>query len=298
MRRSRRTARPRTGKPFTAVEEPKDVRIDLPVDAHLPPDYIASDRLRLEGYRRLAAAADDAAVDAVVEELVDRYGPLPETAQRLVAVARLRLLCREYGITEVSAVSEATLRLSPLHREQRPSQVEKKKKKKNCFPEQVCACLHGHEHRSAHRLEPRKRCARVGATGGDSPAGMWPHLRYRYEHLRRDLQLVGGKRRLFGPAVVNIMPFDYGVRFAGQRALVHNLSAGPGTSPLAFTPAVTGSDRASIRGAICCYGRDEVSDLKQRLLPFFAQYVTTGVAPKSENASWLRGEALTICECV
>ena len=42
------------GKTVAAVEEPKDVRIDLPVDAHLPPDYIASDRLRLEGYRRLA----------------------------------------------------------------------------------------------------------------------------------------------------------------------------------------------------------------------------------------------------
>ena len=54
------------------------------------------------------------AVDAVIEELVDRYGPLPEPAQRLVAVARLRLLCREYGVTEVSAPSESTLRVSPL----------------------------------------------------------------------------------------------------------------------------------------------------------------------------------------
>ena len=48
------------GKTVTTAEEPKDVRIDLPVDAHLPPDYIGSDRLRLEAYRRLAAAADDA----------------------------------------------------------------------------------------------------------------------------------------------------------------------------------------------------------------------------------------------
>ncbi len=102
------------GKTVAAVEEPRDVRIDLPVDANLPPDYIASDRLRLEGYRRLAAAADDGAVDSVVDELVDRYGPLPEPAQRLVAVARLRLLLRQYGITEVSAISESTLRLSPL----------------------------------------------------------------------------------------------------------------------------------------------------------------------------------------
>ncbi len=103
------------GKTVTTAEEPKDVRIDLPVDAHLPPDYIASDRLRLEGYRRLAAAADDAAIDAVVEELTDRYGALPEPAQRLVAVARLRLVCRGAGITEVSAPSAATVRLSPIN---------------------------------------------------------------------------------------------------------------------------------------------------------------------------------------
>ena len=107
------------GKTVGVVEEPKDVRIDLPIDAHLPPDYIASDRLRLEGYRRLAAAAaaDTDAIAAAQDELVDRYGPLPEPAQRLVAVARLRLLCREYGITEVSATgagSATTLRLSPL----------------------------------------------------------------------------------------------------------------------------------------------------------------------------------------
>ena len=92
------------------------MRIDLPVDAHLPPDYIASDRLRLEAYRRLAGA-DEAAVAAVVEELADRYGPLPEPAQRLISVARLRLLCRHYGVTEVSANgagSATMLRITPL----------------------------------------------------------------------------------------------------------------------------------------------------------------------------------------
>ncbi|KZS57642.1 transcription-repair coupling factor [Mycobacterium ostraviense] len=103
------------GQTVTAAEEPKGVRIDLPVDAHLPPDYIGSDRLRLEAYRRLAAAASDGEVAAVVEELNDRYGPLPEPARRLVAVARLRLLCRGSGITEVSAPSAATMRLSPLN---------------------------------------------------------------------------------------------------------------------------------------------------------------------------------------
>ncbi|MEI6253154.1 MAG: TRCF domain-containing protein, partial [Mycobacteriaceae bacterium] len=105
------------GKTVLSPEEPKDVRIDLPVDAHLPPDYISSDRLRLEAYRRLASAADEAAVAAVIDELIDRYGPLPEPAQRLVAVARLRLLCRAYGVLEAAATgtgSATTLRISPL----------------------------------------------------------------------------------------------------------------------------------------------------------------------------------------
>ena len=106
------------GQTVTTAEEPKDVRIDLPIDAHLPPEYIGSDRLRLEAYRRLAAAASDGDVRSVVDELVDRYGPLPEPAARLVAVARLRLLCRHYGVTEVSATGSAgqpsTLRLAPL----------------------------------------------------------------------------------------------------------------------------------------------------------------------------------------
>ena len=66
------------GKPITMDEGTKEVRIDLPVDAHIPPDYVTSDRPRLEGYRKLAAATDSDGIAAVVEELVDRYGPLPE----------------------------------------------------------------------------------------------------------------------------------------------------------------------------------------------------------------------------
>lgn len=101
------------GKPIT-MEEPKEVRIDLPVDAHIPPDYVASDRLRLEAYRKLATAQDDAALNEVTEELVDRYGPLPVEVGRLVSVARLRLLAREYGVTEI-AVTGTTVKISPLN---------------------------------------------------------------------------------------------------------------------------------------------------------------------------------------
>ncbi|MCU1646866.1 MAG: Transcription-repair-coupling factor [Nocardia sp.] len=101
------------GRPISVDEETREVRIDLPVDAHIPPDYIASDRLRLEGYRKLAAAQDDSGLSAVVEELIDRYGPLPVEVLRLVSVAKLRLLAREYKIAEIG-VTGTTLKVAPL----------------------------------------------------------------------------------------------------------------------------------------------------------------------------------------
>ncbi|AVH55188.1 MULTISPECIES: non-ribosomal peptide synthetase [Streptomyces] len=52
------------------------------------------------------------------------------------------------------------------------------------------------------------------------------HQRYRYEDIRRDLGLLGENRALIGP-LVNVMPFDYGVDFAGAPARAHNLAAGP-----------------------------------------------------------------------
>ncbi|MCX4671461.1 amino acid adenylation domain-containing protein [Streptomyces sp. NBC_01381] len=52
------------------------------------------------------------------------------------------------------------------------------------------------------------------------------HQRYRYEDIRRDLGLLGDGRSLVGP-LVNVMPFDYGLTFAGARTDAHNLSAGP-----------------------------------------------------------------------
>jgi transcription-repair coupling factor (superfamily II helicase) len=80
---------------------PSEVRIDLPVDAHLPEDYVGEQAARLEAYRRLAAAGSQEAVDDVVAEWEDRYGPLPPRAQALIEIARLRVEALRVGLTEV-----------------------------------------------------------------------------------------------------------------------------------------------------------------------------------------------------
>jgi len=83
------------------TEPEPDMKIELPVDAHLPPTYVESERLRLEMYKRLASVRSDADLDAVREELADRYGTPPPEVTALIEVARFRLLCRDVGLTEV-----------------------------------------------------------------------------------------------------------------------------------------------------------------------------------------------------
>ncbi|GGK14646.1 transcription-repair-coupling factor [Pilimelia terevasa] len=95
------------------AEEEPEVKVDLPVDAHLPHDYIAVERLRLEMYRKLANARDAATLDEIVAEMTDRYGEPPAQVANLLAVARFRLRVRSYGLTDVS-LQGRHVRLSPL----------------------------------------------------------------------------------------------------------------------------------------------------------------------------------------
>ncbi|MGJ9411349.1 transcription-repair coupling factor [Aeromicrobium sp. CF4.19] len=81
----------------------REVKMELPVEANLPHDYVPSERLRLEMYKRLADVRAASDVDALREELVDRYGTPPETTEVLLDVARLRVKVREAGLSEVTS---------------------------------------------------------------------------------------------------------------------------------------------------------------------------------------------------
>ena len=79
-----------------------DVRIELPVDAHLPHDYIASQRLRLEMYQRLSEVRTESDVEEIRGELTDRYGKPPKPVATLLQVAGFRAHARAAGLTDVT----------------------------------------------------------------------------------------------------------------------------------------------------------------------------------------------------
>ncbi len=101
------------GDALPETDDRPDTKVDLPVDAHLPHDYIPGERLRLGAYRSIAGAADEAAIAAVREELTDRYGPLPTAVENLLAVAGFRVAARRFGLTEVT-LQGPHVRFAPL----------------------------------------------------------------------------------------------------------------------------------------------------------------------------------------
>jgi len=105
----------------------QEMRIEIPVDAHLPHGYIGSERLRLEMYKRLSEVRSDDDVALLREEMLDRYGEPPPEVTRLLEVARFRGRARQAGLTEVQAQGKfvrfapvdlpdsAVVRLNRLH---------------------------------------------------------------------------------------------------------------------------------------------------------------------------------------
>jgi transcription-repair coupling factor (superfamily II helicase) len=103
----------RQGAGGAAAEEVQEVRIELPVDAHLPHDYVPSERLRLEMYKRLAEVREPEDVDLLREEMRDRYGEPPAPVERLLGVATFRARCRRAKVAEVT-VQGKYVRFAPV----------------------------------------------------------------------------------------------------------------------------------------------------------------------------------------
>jgi transcription-repair coupling factor (superfamily II helicase) len=88
----------RAGRP---IEEPEAVSVDLPIEAIIPDSYAGSEEVRIDLYRRLASVRAYGQLRDLQEELIDRFGAMPEPVQRLVELARLRIRASQLGITSI-----------------------------------------------------------------------------------------------------------------------------------------------------------------------------------------------------
>ncbi|KAF0093209.1 MAG: transcription-repair coupling factor (superfamily II helicase) [Puniceicoccaceae bacterium 5H] len=98
----------RTLKPVDVLDDEENAngRQQEVVEAYLPAEYVNEARLRIDLYRRLALAVEPSEVDAIEAELKDRFGDLPEPANFLVLVTRLRTLAEAYGFASVETAGD------------------------------------------------------------------------------------------------------------------------------------------------------------------------------------------------
>jgi transcription-repair coupling factor (superfamily II helicase) len=96
-----------------APPERPEVRVELPVNAHIPHDYIPGERLRLAAYTSIASIDSEADVASVRDELRDRYGELPVPVVTLLEVARLRFAARQAGLTDIT-LQGSHVRFAPV----------------------------------------------------------------------------------------------------------------------------------------------------------------------------------------
>jgi transcription-repair coupling factor (superfamily II helicase) len=89
------------GEPQERTEE-RPVIVELTLDAFLPPGYVMDEIERVDLYRRASGLGSLAEVEDLSEELVDRFGELPEPARNLLGLSRVKLLARETGASSVT----------------------------------------------------------------------------------------------------------------------------------------------------------------------------------------------------
>ena len=87
--------------------------IEIPVDAYLPSNYIADNKIKVELYKKVAAVNSTAAADDLSDEILDRFGELPQPVHNLLNMAKIKVLAKENGLA--SLAKEKTEIVGKLH---------------------------------------------------------------------------------------------------------------------------------------------------------------------------------------
>jgi transcription-repair coupling factor (superfamily II helicase) len=98
-------------------ETPAELKLELPIDAHIPATYVDSERLRLEAYHKLSAASNAsnsrADLDKIKAELEDRYGVAPQSVSNLIDVIELRQVANRMELKDVLLIGQMA-RINPI----------------------------------------------------------------------------------------------------------------------------------------------------------------------------------------
>ena len=83
------------------VEKELEIQIDLDISCYIPEEYIENDSQKIEIYQNIAEAKTEEDLKDVLDELIDRYGSIPEEVHNLIEIARIKQICKIANVIKV-----------------------------------------------------------------------------------------------------------------------------------------------------------------------------------------------------
>ena len=84
------------------VQEEKDVQIDLNISSYIPDDFIKDSSQKIEIYQNIALCRTEEDIQNVIDEIIDRYGKMPDELENLIEIVRIKELSRKVSIAKIT----------------------------------------------------------------------------------------------------------------------------------------------------------------------------------------------------
>ena len=88
------------------TEKEQDIQIDMNISSFIPDEYIENSSQKIEIYQDIAISKKEEDLKDVLDELIDRYGQIPEEVYNLIEIARIKQLCKEVNVIKISQRKE------------------------------------------------------------------------------------------------------------------------------------------------------------------------------------------------
>ena len=89
------------------IKEEQDVQIDMNVSSYIPDSYIENSSQKIEIYQNIALCRTEEDIQNVIDEIIDRYGPMPKEVENLLEIARIKELCKKAGVHKIAQKPES-----------------------------------------------------------------------------------------------------------------------------------------------------------------------------------------------
>lgn len=83
-------------------DQPQDIQIDLNISSYIPDEYIQNSPEKIEVYQNIALCREEKDVENIIDEIIDRFGPMPREVENLIEVARIKNLCVSANVIKIS----------------------------------------------------------------------------------------------------------------------------------------------------------------------------------------------------